>query len=221
MIITAIERQKGSKHRVNIFIDGKFTLGIHESVFSKFGLHKGDSIDRKMIRTIKFDEEINFAKEKALRLISYRLRSEKELRERLTNKDITPDIVDETIQNLRKSKLVDDKAFARAYVHDLLLKKAAGTILLRRELRKKGIANDIIRETLDQMIEPGTEQQHASAAASALLKRYKTSRKSIDNTKRQLRIKSFLLRRGYDFFIINKVMRELFSNQKIEETDEQ
>jgi regulatory protein len=219
MVITAIERQKKLANRVNIFIDGKFALGIHENTFVKFGLRKGDSIDERTFRMLQTDENFNSAKEKALRLLSYRLRSEKELRLRLREKEFSPYVIDQTILHLRELKLIDDRAFAKALVHDLILKKSAGKTLLQRELGKKGIANEIIRDTLASLTSDDEELERAFTTAAALLKRYRNSRKPIDPQKQKQRMTAFLMRRGFDFSIINKVTRKLLSNEIDDEID--
>jgi regulatory protein len=219
MVITAIERQKRRTRRVNIYIDGTFALGVHENVFVKYGLRKGDQIDERTLNLIRHDDGLNSAKEKALRLLSYRLRSEKELRQRLNDEDFTADVVNQTIIHLRELKLIDDTAFARAFVHDLILKKSAGKTLLSRELGKKGISRAIIEDAL-RSIDSGDEEERATRAAETLLKRYRHSRKQIDPRKQHQRIMAFLMRRGFDFSTINKVTRKLFSNNTIEEKDE-
>jgi len=219
MVITAIERQKRRTRRVNIFIDGAFALGVHENVFVQYGLRKGDHIDERTLKLIRHDDGLNSAKEKALRLLSYRLRSEKELRQRLNEKDFTADVINQTISHLRELKLVDDAAFARAFVHDLILKKSAGKALLSRELGKKGISHAIAEDVLRSM-DSSDEEERASRAAETLLKRYRHSRKQIDSRKQQQRITAFLLRRGFDFATINKVTRKLFSNNTLEDIDE-
>ena len=221
MVITAIERQKKRNQRVSIFVDGEFVLGIHENVLLKLGLRKGDTIDEKMMRSIESDEEFNSAKDKALRLMSYRLRSEKELRKRLRENDYPPSLIDKTVEHLRSLRLVDDRAFARAFVHDLILKKSAGKSLLQRELRQKGVSNEIIVETLNEMVGMEDEYERALTAASAILKRLRTSRKSTDAKKQQQRITAFLMRRGFDFSIINRVIRKLLApSQFSEDLDE-
>lgn len=219
MVITAIERQKTHANRVNIFIDGTFALGIHENTFVKFGLRKGDSIDERTLKLLQTDENFNSAKEKALRLLSYRLRSEKELRLRLREKEFSSPVIDQTILHLQELKLIDDRAFAKALVHDLILKKSAGKTLLQRELGKKGVANEIIRETLALLTSDDEELERASSTAAALLKRYRNSRKSIDPQKQKQRLTAFLMRRGFDYSIINKVTRKLLSNEIDDEID--
>jgi len=219
MVITAIERQKKRNQRVSIFVDGKFALGIHENVLVKYGLRKGDAIDERTMRVISNDEEFNSAKDKALRLMSYRLRSEKELRERLKKEEYPAAAIDRALEHLRSLRLLDDTAFAHALVHDLILKKSAGKTLLQRELRKKGISKEIIADTLREMNDSEEEIERALNVARTLLKRYQTSRKSTEVKKQQQRITAFLMRRGFEFSIINKVTRKLF-NTIPEETDE-
>lgn len=222
MVITAIERQKRRPERVNIFVDGEFALGVHESVLLTSGYRKGDTVDEAAFRALLASEDFNAAKEKALRLISYRLRSEQELRKRLANKDFSTDVIDRVMENLRQSRLIDDLQFSLALVHDLILRKNAGAGLLRRELKAKGIPPEIMNTVLDQIL-PAEEEERALNAASIALKRYASSRKQSDRLKQRQRIVSLLARRGFDFSIINRVTRKLFaaSGSPGEITDEE
>jgi regulatory protein len=219
MVITAIERQKRQTHRINIFIDGKFALGVHENVTVKLGLRKGDTIDERTLKTIQNDDDFNTAKEKALRLLSYRLRSEHELRKRLSEKNFAADVINRTISHLHELKLIDDAAFTESFVHDLILRRSAGKSLLRRELGKKGISREIIAGILNSL--PADEEEdRARHTAVLLIKRYKSSRKSTDPKNQQQRITATLMRRGFDFPTIRKVIQELFSQSLPEEIDE-
>ena len=219
MVISAIERQKRRPERVNIFIDGVFALGIHESVLLKSGYRKGDVVDEQALRVLEATEEYNAAKEKALRLISYRMRSEKELTKRLTDKGFLPEVIGNVLTNLRENNLLDDRKFAFAFVHDTILRKKAGRTLLQRELRLKGVAPEIIESVLAESIDTAEEEERAVAAAKTVLQRYVSSRKQSDQLKQRQRLTSFLARRGYDFAIIGRVMKRLFSPGNSDQTD--
>ncbi|HZY10540.1 MAG TPA: RecX family transcriptional regulator [Bacteroidota bacterium] len=210
MIVTKIERQKRNPHRVNIFLDNEFKFGIHEATLTKFGLRNGDELDQKIIETISIQEEYHLAHSKALQLISRRLRTERELRFKLLEKEFQPKAVDFVIEKLRKSGLVDDSRFARAYVHDIQLRKPAGARFIQQQLRLKGVPLSIIQTILHEHFDDETTQKLALKVASTLTKRFKSSRKKIDSFKQRQRIIQLLLRRGFDWQTINTVLPKLF-----------
>ncbi|MBI4546978.1 MAG: RecX family transcriptional regulator [Ignavibacteriae bacterium] len=210
MIITKLERQKRDPHRVNVYLDDEFAFGVHEDVLVKYGLRKGDTLDQATIKTIQSSEELSHAKEKALKFLSYRLRSEKELRTKLREKEFPPNIIDEVIDHFRSLGLVDDRKFAQSLVHDLQLRRPAGKKLIQQKLRLKGIAQPIIQEVIAECMSSDDEQELAVQAAQKLLKRYRSSRKKIDPKKQQQRIAQFLARRGFDWSTVSPVLHQIF-----------
>src|SRR6266849_5328644 len=107
MVVTKIERQKRHPDRVNLYLDGDFTMGVHVDVLSRIGLRTGDTLTQEKLETLQSLEEFNLAKQKALRLIGRRLRSENEVRSRLLEKEFAPKIVDEVIDHLHTLRLID------------------------------------------------------------------------------------------------------------------
>lgn len=212
MVVTGIERQKHRPRRVNVWIDGEFAIGLHEDVLFKFGLRKGDNVDNATLESIKSAEEFHLAREKALKFMAHRLRSEKELRTKLREKEFHPNAITETINYLRERRVVDDRAFAYAFVRDLLMKKPAGKIFLRRQLTLKGVEPGIIQAVLGELVSTSDEQALATETASKLLNRYLRSRKKVDVEKQRVRIGSFLARRGFEWSTISSVLHKLFAD---------
>ena len=149
--------------------------------------------------------------------ISYRLRSEKEIRQRLAEKEFAPDVIDRVVENLHSANILNDRQFAAAFVHDMILRKKIGKTRLLRELRSKGVAPEIAQEAVQSTVQDDEEEYRALETAAALLKRYRSSRKKTDALKQRQRLASFLGRKGYDFGTINKVVKKLFKGEAEEE----
>ena len=213
MIVTDISRQKRSSDRLNIFLDGEFAFGVHEEVLARIGIQRGDDIDRTTINAMMAEEEFNLAKLKALRLISHRKRSEKELREKLIEKEFDPHVLDRLISHLCSLGVLNDKDFARSFVHDARMKKASGSRLLDRQLRAKGISPTIIHDVFTEVLTKESEQTAALEAARKVVRRYQSSRKNIDQEKQRQRLAQFLTRRGFDWTTISPVLKELFPHK--------
>jgi regulatory protein len=213
MVITKIERQKRHPQRVNIFVDGEFALGLHENVLVKFGLRKGDALDEHTLETIERDEEFHLAKEKALRLLGRRARSEKELRDKLREKEYHPDAINNAIESMRTLGLINDLSFAQTYVHDLLLRKPSGKVFLKQKLRSKGIDIETIQKVLDSISETNDENEIALTAARQILKRYSKSKKRLDNMKKKQLLAANLARRGFNWTTINSTLKNILKQQ--------
>jgi len=210
MIITKIERQKRDIHRVNVYIDGEFGFGIHDDVLVKCGFRKGDTLTREQIDKVALSEEADRAKRQSLRFIGYRMRSEKELRTKLIQKEFPPGIIEKTIEHLGALGLVNDVEFARLFVHDQQLRRPAGRRLITQKLRLKGISDAVIGQVLSENTDPEGEHAAALAAAKKHLKRRTLPGNTTERLKEQQRIAQFLSRRGFDWPTIEPVIRILF-----------
>lgn len=124
-------------------------------------------------------------------------RSRKDLADRLARKDVPSDLAERLLDRFEEVGLVDDSAFARAWIASRQPAGAAGGKGLARralaqELRRKGIADDVAREALDE-IEPGDEEE----AARALVRKKMRSTGGLDPDKATRRLVGMLARKGY------------------------
>ena len=92
------------------------------------------------------DETYCKAMRRAGRLLATRARSEHEVRSRLGRAAFDGAVVDRVVDRLRDLRLIDDLAFARAWVAERSVSR--GPALLTNELRTKGVAEDTIQEAL-------------------------------------------------------------------------
>ena len=83
--ITSVEPQK-KKERFNIFVDGKFRFGLDAETLVKSGLKVGQEISEKEIEKLVLENEVRKLMDKALRFLSFRPRSESEVRQYLRKK---------------------------------------------------------------------------------------------------------------------------------------
>lgn len=133
------------------------------------------------------------ALEYAFLLLKYRLRSEKELVERLRRKKFSEALVKQTLDFLKEKKFVDDRAFARAWVASRL-GRPLGVRRLSQELRLKGIAKRDIDEAVEEQARQGyDEAQTLRDIVAARLARLK----GLDAATVKNRLYAYLARRGY------------------------
>ncbi len=199
MVITKVERQKKNPSRISLHIDNEYAVGIHREVLLRSGLRVGDHITEKTLSDLKRTEEIRQARESAIRLLSYRARSEKEIRDRLRKKGFASITVEEVLASLLKSGLVNDVEFARAFAHDKLLKKPMGKTMLKQEFRRKGISKETIELILSEVYESETEDEYAFELASKRIKRSQSSFARLDPLKQRRRLSDYLTRRGFNW----------------------
>lgn len=132
-----IERISKSKNNYTIHIkDNKYK--INEDVLVKHSLFKGKEIDEETLKDIINDNIFYEVYNKALKYLSYKMRSEKQVYDYLI-KDYDKDVILKSISKLKEIKIINDKIFAKAYINDQLLLTNNGPNKIKRNLNKLGI----------------------------------------------------------------------------------
>jgi regulatory protein len=214
--ITAIEPQARRQGRVNVYVDGRFALGLFEEVAQALGLHLGQPITEERLAQIARAETLRRAKEDAYRLLGFRARSEKEIADRLGRKGYEEEVVAEVLAALRAHGYVDDAAFAEAWVS--ARGGTRGRRALAHELRQKGVAPEVAARTID---EAKDEEAERAAAYAAAVKKV-GSRPADQSRAARARLAAFLQRRGFGWDVIRPALRDLYQagDEDTEEIDE-
>lgn len=84
--ITKISTQKKNTERFNIFLDEKYAFSVDADVLVRFDLKKGKELDELDILEIQYGDDVKKAFNRAVEFLSYRMRSEKEVRDHLKKK---------------------------------------------------------------------------------------------------------------------------------------
>lgn len=137
----------------------------------------------------------------AARFLEVRPRSSDEVRRRLRDAGYRPELVEAAIGRLTELGYLDEVAFAEAWVASRDRARPRGTRALRDELRRKGVAADVVDATL--AAREGSEAAEAEGAderaATALLERRAASLARVDDPRlRRQRAYALLARNGFD-----------------------
>lgn len=133
--------------------------------------------------------------------MTIRDRSIQEMRERLA-KDFACEEVEDTIKYLIELGYLDDLRFATSYIESRNRSRPSGNYLLRYELSKKGIADEIIEQVMNS---PEKEYE----LAETLVKQRLGSLEKIDALSRLRRLYGLLQRRGFPAALGRRVVGEL------------
>nr|MBC8429462.1 hypothetical protein [Dehalococcoidia bacterium] len=106
--VTAIRAGRKQGKRVNVFLDGKFAFSLEAEVAVKEGLQVGQELSESKIEALASSDHLHRCLNAAIHYLSYRPRSEAELRERLHRRGFDGDNVEAAIAKLREQGLVDD-----------------------------------------------------------------------------------------------------------------
>ena len=145
----------------------------------------------------------------ALRLIEFKDRTEKELREKLKEKNYDENSIDGEIEFLKNYGYIDDKRYAEHFVNDAINLKKWGKIRIRSELLRKGIDRDIV----DNAIDDAFEDIGDNLVFSQMQTRFKNS--DFSNIKERTRIFNFFMRRGFSPDEIKGAMNKMCSFEDV------
>jgi len=205
--ITALRVGRGRGKRVNIFLDGKFAFSLEAEVVAKEGLQVEQVLSDEQIEALAGSDHFHRCLNAATLYLSYRLRSESELRERLHRRDFDGDTLEAVIIRLKEQGLVNDMAFAQFWRDDRESFSPRSRWLTKLELRRKGVANDII----DQVVEAIDDDDSAYRAA---LSRARSLPRSDEQSFRH-RLGEYLKRRGFSYGVINHTVERMYQDQVI------
>jgi len=141
------------------------------------------------------------AREYALRLLSYRSRSEEEIYDRLNRKGFDKDDITRAIKSLRDVGLINDNELVYELLKIATEKKYLGKRGLKLFLLNRGIRKDLIEKALSELSEE-TEKETASRFIERKL--YTLKNYSPDIIKK--RLWGMLKRRGFSVEIIEETL---------------
>ena len=151
-------------------------------------------------------ENKNQAIKFAIKLLSIRKRSVFEMRNRLKRKEFEGNIVDEVVEELIEYKYLNDEEFAEAYINDRINFNPRGSFLVKKELREKGVAENIVNEKIKELFPEKKEMKLAKRAAE---KKIGTLNKNLEKSKIYQKVGSYLQAKGYSGYIIREVLEEI------------
>jgi regulatory protein len=197
--VTAMRLQKRNNNRFNVYIDGQFAFGLSDIVAAR--LRVGQALSDDDIARLQMQDEVERAYERALNFLSYRPRSEFEVRTNLRKKNVGDEVVKAVVERLTRAGLLNDREFARYWVENRLQFNPRGVRALHHELRAKGVSGSIIADTLADLDEEVTARRAAEAGARRLA--------HLEPRDFRRRLRAYLARRGFSYAVIEPLTEEM------------
>jgi len=197
MIITAIKQQVKRQDRYSVYVDGKYAFSLSEGGLIESKLAGGQEIDAARLSELKQTAGMDKAYGNALRYVAMRPRSEWELHDYFRRKQVDETAAAEIVQRLRDLDLLNDLAFARAWVANRRLLKQTSKRRLMLELKQKHVAEDIARQVLEE--DETDERDQLKALIAKKRSRYPDQQK----------LMQYLARQGFRFDDIKSALEDL------------
>lgn len=203
--VTEIKKLKGrQKYRV-LYLDGKKYGKFFEELLYKFGIKEDSHLCEKEINQLKRFQNEREAERVAINYVSYKPRSINEVRRKLWTKKISDTMIDITIEKMKNYGYLDDEKYARDWIEERIRTRGFSSSKIKSELFLKGISKEIIENNLKEIYTPELEIKTAKRIAKKQMRKYK----NLDEKVIKRRIINFLLRKGYNYSVIESILSEV------------
>lgn len=204
--ITEIKKRKGWGKQVNVFLDGKPALALLAETVLKEDLKVGQEVCEDRREALADKDRYQRCFNAALRYLGYRPRSESEIKQRLQRHGFEGECVAKTLARLKEQGLLDDMVFAQYWRENRETFSPRSRRLTKLELKRKGLSNEIIEQTISEI------DDKDSAYRAALNRAQRLSLADYQNFRE--RLGGYLGRRGFSYDIIKEVVDKVWRERK-------
>ncbi|MCJ7855493.1 RecX family transcriptional regulator [Lachnospiraceae bacterium NSJ-143] len=205
MIITDIKKQKKDENRFSVYVDGEYAFSLIAQDIEYFKLKESCEIAEEKYRFILDTIVYIKAQDLALKYLSYKMRTGKEVRDKLEKSDFSEGIIEKVMEFLTKYNYIDDYQYSMAYIRQSLKLNPVGKYAIQQKLRGYGVEQSVIEKALyDSEID---EEKYAREVIGK-----KTSGKNYNTDSDLRKLQDFLIRRGFSYDIIKTVVDEYKKN---------
>jgi len=188
-----------------VFLDGRFAFSLGAEVVAKENLQVGQEITVDQIESLTGSDQLQRCLEMAYRYLSYRPRSESEIRERMLRRGFAAETIDAAIVRLREQNLLDDEAFAQFWKENRESFNPRSQWLTGLELKRMGVMNDVIEQVVTGM----DDDENAYRAAMQKTRRGAPS----DYQSFRRRLGDYLRRRGFKYEVIGHTVEKVWQER--------
>jgi SOS response regulatory protein OraA/RecX len=225
--IVSVSRSAGALRRVKAS-SGKIFLVLEEPGTRRF-LEEGKILDAADVEELEGPLAQRAGMARAIRFLSRRERTEREVREILRAEGIENQrVIDYIVETLKDKKLLDDRRFASELIEYRMKHNPAGPLLLRRKLADAGVAAGIIDELLADSFPAGEEKRVAMRLSVARLSRKCNAgpgggrcNEAALMEKSVRRLNGYLMRRGFSAGVVADICAGVLRGEITGETNEQ
>ena len=199
---------------MNVHLDGEFAFGLAR--ITAAWLRVGQELDETKIEQLQAEDAKERALQQALLFLSYRARSESEIRKNLQKHEIPEGVIEKTLERLRRDGLVNDSQFAEAWVENRSTFRPRSRRMMAMELRQKGLDDEAMRSALEDV----DDESLAYEAAQKRAPRFE----GLEWIEFRKKLSGFLARRGFSYSVISPVVSRVWNEthaqeQNLEEED--
>ena len=195
-----ISYKKGRGNKIHLYLDEEYQITTTAEFWADHFIADGTEIDgeewQALVDAIHYRKALN----KCFDLLSRRDYSAYELRRKLLTV-AQADAADRAIERMKELNYLDDENYARMLLRHLTENKKMSSAFIKQELRKRGIAPEIITAVMEE-----TEIDNVAAIEQLIVTKYRTKLQAENGTEKVI---AALSRRGFSFSDIKKALRNI------------
>lgn len=199
MIVSSVTK---NKTKMKVLFENKESLLIDYDLVAKYSLYRGKEISSSLFNSLKEEEKLLELYKYSVTYLSKYSKSTYCFKLYLLNKSYKLDAVDKVLVKLENEKYLDDTRYTTNKIYSLV-NKGYGTFYIEKKLENLGISESIYANF-----------DRSSLKELYLEKFNKIALRQLDNyskysiSKKKTKINNFLVRRGYEFSLINNFISE-------------
>ncbi|CAB1252212.1 recombination regulator RecX [Clostridium sp. MT-14] len=205
-VITKIEVQRRNREKANVYVDGEFAFSCDLELIYTFNIFKGKIVDIEYLKSVAAENNYMRCKNSALKVLEKTYKTEKQMEDKLLEKQYDEETVAKVMDFLKKYGFIDDNKFVELYIKEKI--NFQGRNKIKYSLMKKGIEENLLNEKLNS-IDNCFEEKTALNIAQ---KKYDAISKNENSTKIiYKKLGDYLTRKGYDYSIVKDVLRKILN----------
>ncbi len=202
LTITAIEPQKKKKDRYNIYANGEYVASLGAEAVVRMNMKTGAAVSQSALDAAVLEDNIQYAFDCAVSLLSHSIRTRGELVQRLRERGIADAAIEPAMDKLAAYGYVDDADYAKEFVQSAVSVGRWGRIAVSHRLQEKRLDRALIDDAMAAYTDED-ERRNARRQLDSLMK-------GTIVDERKLRQKAFaaLTRHGFSYDTISSLFSE-------------
>jgi len=147
-------------------------------------------------------------------LLTLAPRTRAQLADALRKRNVPEEAAEAVLSRFTDVGLIDDVAFARAWVSSRHAGRGLARRALAAELRRRGVDDEVVSDALETLA-----PEEEAETARRLVARKMAATRGLDPTVRTRRLAGMLARKGYSAGLAFRVIREALENEGVDTTD--
>jgi regulatory protein len=188
--------------KVKVYLDGTYAFSVEAAVALEAKLRLNQELNQSGLETLERENQAKKALAAANNILSFRPRSEKELRQKLSQKGYDSPTIAGCIDHLKELGLVNDAAFARYWAENRASFSPRSGRMVNLELRQKGVPSELAEATCEGVDDDCAAYDAGYKKASRLV--------TADYEEFRRKVGEYLKRRGFGYEVIDRSLKKLW-----------